>query len=57
MEKKVESISGQEFKNNKINKMNIGEEKENKIKTEREANHKRFLNTENLVLGAGKGNG
>ena len=33
--------------------MNIGEEKENKIKTEREANLKRLLNTENKLKVAG----
>ena len=33
--------------------MNIGEGKENKIKTERETNHKRHLNTENKLRVAG----
>ena len=31
-----------------------GKEKQNKIKTEREANHKRLLNTENKLRVAGK---
>ena len=29
--------------------MNIGEGRKNKIKTEREADHKRFLNTQNKL--------
>ena len=34
--------------------MNIGEGRKNKIKTQREANHKRFLNTENKLRVSGR---
>ena len=34
--------------------MNIGEGKQNKIKTVRETNHKRLLNTENKLRAAGR---
>ena len=33
--------------------MNMGKVRKNKIKTEREANHKRLLNTENKLKVAG----
>ena len=37
--------------------MNIGEGKVNKIKTQKEANHKRLLNTENKLSFTRRGSG